>query len=399
MRTLFPTLLVTAAFLSSGCQNDPVVNGSGRWGPVDPPAIPTAPGGEGTPTPGATPVGYPRPCHPIYADDLVPTFRLTIEDEELSRLRGDHLDKTWRPAVFEYEGESYEVMVKNRGNKVCGTKLQLGIAFNKVDPAGRFQGLRRLVIDHANCRVLDERLALAFLREDLGEPAACANHAAVYVNGELEGVYTNLEAVNKDWLTRNFGPDADGGNLWKEGYELDTNEETGTDEVLRRFKDTSTYEEVAAVADVEHAIRYWAIEATLPATDNFYVWGWNYALYEHPTRGMVYVPRDYDKAMPWGTYVHWDPLDIGSRHHPIPEVLANEEAYASFLRGMHEVLAKVDPEKFRERTERYWLQVGALAAEDDSLSYEPDSPPPPRILEDLRARIEYLESRLPPAPE
>ena len=33
------------------------------------------------------------------------------------------------------------------------------------------------LIDHGHCRVLDERMAFAFVREDLGEPAPCANHA------------------------------------------------------------------------------------------------------------------------------------------------------------------------------------------------------------------------------
>ena len=367
------------------------------FGPVDP----VAPVQATTPVPPVTPVSYPQPCHPIYAEDAVPSFSLTIEPDHLALLRADRFDPTWRPAVFEYEGDRWDVMVKNRGNSPCGTKLQLGISFNRTDPDARFHGLRKLLLDHGHCRVLDERLVLDFVRKDLGQPAACANHAALWVNGEYEGVYTNLEAINKDWLRRNFGPADDDGNLWKEGSELETNEETGTRDRLQDYKNAETLDELEEMVDVEHAVKYWAFEAVIPASDNFYVDGWNYFLYEHPTRGMVYVPRDYDKAMPWAErFIEFDPMLIDSRHFPVPNVLGASAFWRDeFVREMYDVLDKYDPEVFRERRDRYWEQIRSYAADDPNLPYGPGSPPPAYLVDNVRARVQWLEANLPPAPE
>ena len=354
-----------------------------------------------TPTPTETPTsGYPQPCHEIYAQDKVPAYALTIEDGDLDALRANHLDKTWRPAVFTYDGETRDVMVKNRGNGTCGTKLQLAIAFNQVDPEGRFRGFRRLIVDHANCRIFDERLSLAFAREDIGgHAAACANHATLHVNGVFEGLYTNLEAMNKDWLTRNFGRDFNDGNLWEEGSQLETNEETGTADILEAYKSTATLAEVEMYLDVEHAVRYWAMEAVIPATDNFFVDGWNYFLYEHPERGIIYVPRDYDKATPWDTrFVTLDPMDWSSAHHPIPIVLEDPAYEELYLRTLHDVLDAYDPETFAARQDLWWAQIRDHAYADESLGLDPGELP--RYVPDgVRARVEWLRAHLPPRPE
>jgi hypothetical protein len=202
--------------------------------------------------------------------------------------------------------------------------------------------------------------------------------------------------MNKDFLRRSFGPDLDGGNLWKEGHVLKTNEETGTRDALRAFRDAETLEELEAIADVEHAIRYWAVEAVLPATDNFWVDGWNYFLYEHPTRGMIFVPRDYDKATPWtDAWVSYDPLVTSSAHHPASIVLEDEGWAAEYEKAVLEVLDAYDPDVFDARIEEYWAQVLPYAAEDPYLSYTPSSPPPTRY-GNFRRRADWLRARIKP---
>lgn len=341
------------------------------------------------------PLTYPQPCHPLHAGDVVHAFELEIDESDLAALRAFPRDtETWRPAVFSHDGAVRNVMVSNRGNGPCGDKLQLGIAFNKVDPDGRYQGLRRITLDYGHCRVIDERLAWAFVREDLGMTAPCASHATLRINGVNEGLYTNLETMNKDFLRRNFGPDLDDGNLWKEGHDLATNEETGTGEVLSAFRNAETLEELESIADLEHAVHYWAVEAVLPATDNFWVDGWNYFLYEHPERGMIFVPRDYDKAMPWtDEWVTFDPL-VRSAHHTASIVLEDEEWRAAYERAVAEVLDAYDPDVFEARIAEYWAQVLPYAAEDPYLSYTASSPPPARH-GNIRRRADWLRLRIP----
>lgn len=368
-------------------------------GPIDPDLANPTHDPDATPTGTPTTSTYPQPCHPLYAQDIVPAYSLTIDNSHLSRLRANHLDKTWRPAVFTYEGESREVMVKNRGNGTCGKKLQLAIAFNRVDPEGRFEGFRRLVVDHGNCRIFDERLSLAFVRDELGEVAPCANHATLHVNGEYEGLYSNLEAMNKDFLNRAFGPEMDDGNFWEEGNQLETNEETGTDEVLLAYKGSDSVSELEDLSDVEHSVRYWAMEAIIPATDNFFVDGWNYFLYEHPERGIIYVPRDYDKATPWSErFVTLDPMEFSAAHHPIPIVLSDAEYRDLYVRTLHDVLDRYDPAKFKERQDLWWEQIRAFAIADESLGLS-EGEAPRYVPDNVRDRVLWLEANLPPRPD
>lgn len=402
MTAILRSALLAAFLLSPVACNSFDVGGGGsepkRLRPMPPGPAPWT---ENTPPPTATPPpGYPQPCHEIYAQDVVPAYQLTIDEGHLDDLRSNHLDKSWHPAVFEYDGETRDVMVKNRGNGTCGTKLQLAIAFNRVDPEGRFRGFRRLIVDHANCRIFDERLSLAFARDDVGgHAAACANHATLHVNGVYEGLYSNLEAMNKDWLTRNFGPALNDGNLWEEGNQLETNEETGTNEILLAYKATETLSEVEMYLDVEHAVRMWAMEAVIPATDNFFVDGWNYFLYEHPERGIIYVPRDYDKATPWDMrFVTLDPMDYSTAHHPIPIVLDDPAYQELYLRTLHDVLDRYDPETFAARQDLWWAQVKDFAYADPALGLDPGELP--RYVPDgVRARVQWLRENLPPRPE
>jgi hypothetical protein len=385
--------------LGSACSRPQ--DGGGRGAPPPPfhhLDVDTPQASPSDPAPDPGPLTYPQPCHPLHSGDTVHAFELEIDESDLAALRVFPRDtETWRPAVFKHDGATRNVMVSNRGNGPCGDKLQLAIAFNKIDPEGRYQGLRRITLDHGHCRVLDERLAWAFVREDLGMTAPCASHATLRINGANEGLFTNLETMNKDFLKRSFGPELDDGNLWKEGHDLATNEDTGTRDVLNAFRHAETLREIEEIADLSHAVRYWAVEAVLPATDNFWVDGWNYFLYEHPTRGMIFVPRDYDKAMPWtDAWVSYDPLVTSSAHHPASIVLQDEGWKSEYERAVAEVLGAYDAAVFEARIDEYWEQVRLHAAEDPYLSYSPGSPPPARYA-NYRRRADWLRTRVPKA--
>ncbi len=351
-----------------------------------------------TPAPTETPEPtYPLPCPDLYSEDVFPTFEISMEDDELAKLRAEATRdiEEWHPALFRHEAEEHRVEVRNRGNiSQCGDKLQLAIAFNHVDREARFRGLRRINLDHGGCGLLDERLSLEFAR-DLGLPAQCANHARLYVNGEYEGVYVNLEAVNKEFLRRQFGPDGDDGNLWKTARDLKTNEDEEVDRTtLETFHEATDLASLDEVIDLDEAIREWAFEAILPATDNFWIDGWNFYLYEHPGRGFLFIPRDLDKALPYrDAWVVFDPVEP-VRQHPATVVLADGGWQRRYRAALDEMLAAYDPAWFQERVDRWWPQIAEAAADDRNLSIEADDPPPRQPLGYLRARARWLRERL-----
>ncbi|HET8541186.1 MAG TPA: CotH kinase family protein [Anaeromyxobacter sp.] len=327
----------------------------------------------------------PGACPDLYADDDLPTFELDIAEETWAALRQDQVLglEVYRPAVFRHGAEAVpDAMVRLRGNNSrCGDKLQLAISFNQLDPDRRHHGVRRIDLDHGGCRVLEERLALSYLR-DLGLPAPCANHARLVVNGAYYGLYVNLEHVNKDFLRRNFGAAADDGNLYKSGWRPRTNEETNDGSDLAPYRAAADAATLAGLVDLEEALVEWAAEAVLPARDNFWLHGWNYYLYHHPQRGFLFVPVDLDQAFPSTPGEAALPtLFPAVLQHPAEVALDDPAWRARYREAVRCAVAAYDPDALAARLDAWWMQIAEAAAQDPFLST-------------TRASVSALEARI-----
>ncbi|WP_158305912.1 CotH kinase family protein [Anaeromyxobacter sp. Fw109-5] len=333
---------------------------------LDPPFV--QPPGEPPPPPPST-VSYPLACADLYADGALPTFEIEISEADWAALEQDRLEgeEIYYPVVFRHEGEvvTNAMMRLRGGNSRCGDKAQFAIAFNQVDPRGRFHGLRRLNLDHGGCRLLHERLAMSFMR-DLGVPAPCVNNARLVVNGRYYGLFVNLEHVNQDFLERSFGEEGDDGNLYKGGLYLRTNEQAADYSGLEAYRSAPDVASLAALADLEASIREWAGEAVLPVHDNYWSDGWNYYLYDHPTRGFLFIPNDID--MPFTTAAS-QPILPAALQYPAGMVLADPVWRARFDEAVRRAIAAYDTDAFDERIDRWWAQIAGAAAEDPHAIY------------------------------
>lgn len=311
----------------------------------------------------------PATCGDVYAEDALPTFEIEISDAGWAALEQDAAlgEEVYRPVVFRFGDEVLpDAMIRLRGgNSRCGDKLQFAISFNQVDPSGRFHGLRRLNLDHGGCRLLHERLAMAYLR-DLGVPAPCVNNARLVVNGRYYGLFVNLEHVNKDFLERSFGEAADDGNLYKGGLLLRTNEAAADYSGLEAYRAAPDVATLATLADLEEAVLEWAGEAVLPVHDNYWSDGWNYYLYDHPTRGFLFIPDDID--MPFTTSAS-QPIIPPTLQYPAGMVLADPAWRARFEDAVRGAIAAYDTGVFDARIDRWWAQIAAAAAEDPHVVY------------------------------
>ncbi len=323
----------------------------------------------------------PHACTDVYAEDALPTFEIEISDAGWAALQQDAVEgeEVYYPAAFRFRDEVLsDAMIRLRGgNSRCGDKLQFAISFNEIDPAGRFHGLRRLDLDHGGCRMLHERLAMAYLR-DLGVPAPCVNNARLVVNGRYYGLFVNLEHVNKDFLERNFGEAGDGGNLYKRGELLCTNEQEADYSGLEAYRTAPDVTALAALTDLEESVLEWAGEAVLPVHDNYWSDGWNYYLYDHPTRGFLFIPNDID--MPWTT-IESQPIIPDALQYPAGMVLADPAWRARFDDAVRRAIAAYDLRVFDARIDRWWAQIAAVAAEDPHVVYTKGD------AEELRSRV------------
>lgn len=390
--------LGSAVLALAGCEgpaSGTADRGAGAGVPV--PYVRPLPGRDGplpTPTASPTPAGHPRPCNAIYDPDLLPTFELEIAPGDWQALKDDFSAgrEEWHPAVFRYDGETVtDVMVRNRGNtSSCGDRMQFAIAFHKVDPDKRFRGLRRINLDHGSCRVLYERISMEFARERMGLAAPCANNALLVVNGTRYGLFANLEHQDREYLERNFAlPD---GNLYKAGKEKKTNEHDPDTSDLDALWDAKTPDEIARLVDLDQAIRMWAMEAVLPAADNYWYFGRNYLLYNHPERGFLFLPNDYDHGLPLGWNWDWEPLPARST---IAERVLQDPYWSGRLdEELALAHAAFEHDWYEERVDRYWAQIRDAALADPGLNIDDEEIL--KLKELFRAREALLDERLAP---
>jgi spore coat protein CotH len=280
-------------------------------------------------------------CHAIYAQDLLPTFELTIDEDEWDDLKWEwkngekQKDKGKDPNPYHpLEAFQYgdivitDAQIRLRGNpsswENSPDKLQLHIAFDRVDENGHFLGLESVALEssHMNRHMLRDRLALSIIR-DMGVIAACANSVRVDINGEYYGLYTNLEKFNDVFLERVF--DDPTGDLWdRHNWEAKTNKKSANEDRIDALADVEDLEDLEELLDLEQALRVYAAEAIIPDSDGCWAGGMNFFFYDDPLSGKF-------KLLPWDMDSTFDRFNDGKNgdypDNPDPVVWHKKERY------------------------------------------------------------------------
>ncbi len=341
-------------------------------------------------------------CPALYDQDILPTFEVEIADGDWAAMLAEHASgcgspKPYRPLVsFRWGDDVVEgAMIRRKGNTCFSgraPKMQFVISFNETDPDARFHGLRKIDLDGPwyDPTMLHERLALSYLR-DLGLPAQCANNAQIFVNGELYGIYANLERIDREFLERAFGDEFADGNLYKSGIELRTNEEIG--DVTRRdqFWATTDVPTLETLGEMDEWVLEWAADAMLPDSDGYWCCENNFHLYDHPTRGFLFVPSDLDYTWDSGNLfpLEWDPLrppTYGIEREHFEAVLSDPDWYAAFIEAVRTARVGYDPDALIERLDRWAAQIADAVVDDPNRTF---------TVEDHLANLERFRDLIP----
>jgi len=296
-------------------------------------------------------------CHAIYAQDLLPTFEVTIDQEYWDLLMwewnngaaNEDADLEYNPYHPLVEFRYGDVVIQDAHIRLRGNpsfweplpedKMQFQIGFHVDDPDGNFWGLKRLVLDAAtfNRHMLRDRLSLRFMR-DVGIAAPCANNARLVVNGEYYGVFTNIEKLDEVFLQRTM--DDPNGALWQRAnWEHKWGPESDIRlDLLRDVEDSADIAQLDDLMDIEQALLTYAAEAVIPDSDGAWAGGLNFFLYDDPVRGkFMLLPWDLDNTFerfedePGGEYplnpdpIVWEKNDTHGR--PWYEVALSDPAY------------------------------------------------------------------------
>lgn len=285
----------------------------------------------------------------IYDQDSFLTFDLRLTAENLAFLNDDPTAEQYVEGSVIFDGVEYgPVGIRYKGSygawvgcteaamdnplgvggaKTC-PKLNIKVSFNWSDPEGRFFGLKKLQFHAMNHdpSMMRERLGYMMFR-DMGVPAPRATHARVLINGELSGVYINVEYIDGRFTRSRF---TDGkGNLYKEVWPtysvnqptttpgsllaaLRTNEDENPSvdkmiafgEAVMSAEGDDRADAIDAWMDVDNTMRMVAVDRTIRADDGLFHFycgppcsNHNYYVYEEELSDRVWViPWDLDNA-------------------------------------------------------------------------------------------------------
>src|SRR5215217_2216516 len=229
--------------------------------PVDPPPV--------DPSPPVTPE-VQRPFVMPTLQASVPEYELLIPEEAMKKFEAD----VWRPeqdAVFKAGGKSYAVKVRLRGASArYFVKKSWNVSFDKDV---RFEGRTslNLVAEFADATLLAEKMAFDLMAA-MRVPASKATFVRLKLNGHNEGVFLDIEQVNKAFLKAHAFADDDA-TIYRCGW-----------------KDCALEKHL----QLEHYLRSMVLDALM--SNNFVEDSESYFIYDRAVAKWSYVPWDLNNV-------------------------------------------------------------------------------------------------------
>jgi spore coat protein H len=379
----------------------------------------------------------------------VPHFDFYLPQADWEHLKATAQDEQYTQAELCFEGRrvgtvglrfkgSYGTLYNcfdDAGQLIC-PRLSMKVKFDEYDPEQRLFGLKRLNFNayRFDDSRLKERLTYDLFRAaDIVAPRAA--WAVLRVNGELQGLYGMVEAVDGRF-TADRWPETPDGNLYKEVWPTDasadsiiegltTNEEQADVSAFVAFAEAFNAADDAArlgvlgqYVDLDYLARYMAVDDAIANYDGItYLWtdgvtsgNHNYYFYEQAADNFVLVPWDVEgtfwidpehAAPHWTvipddcsvTYSYWEGLAYAPGCDPVFRALISD--LEPWRRASQELLDGPFAENVMlDAIERHAAFIQKeVAADPTPTTYAPWSDAVAGLrsaVPDLRARLETL---------
>jgi hypothetical protein len=290
----------------------------------------------------------------LFDPTKVRTFNIIVAQNDLRNIDSAPASEIYVPASLEFEGtriDNLRVRYKGgfgaflapcTGGDLLGIsssktgKCSIKLAFDQVDPEGRFHGLRKLNFHSMNrdASMLRDRLGYSLFRDsDIVAPRAV--HARVLINGRLEGLFALVEQIDGRFTRSRFTEGGEG-NLYKEIWPihrerkayldaLETNEDESPSVDGMLDFNAAIERSASATEDFinrDYVMKYVAIDRVIINDDGIFHW-WcandgagnnpggvgnhNYYWYQESSRKFFWlIPWDLDNAFnASGSVVVW----------------------------------------------------------------------------------------------
>ena len=260
-------------------------------------------------------------CAGVFNPDQVLDYHLELADGDWSALLADQTNSVYYPSQLRC-GDGPAITVGLRRKRSGGAvKVGLKIDMNHFISGQTYYGLKKLsmengvsegtTVDGADVAThLTEYLAWRMMVRS-GAISGRAAFARIYINGELLGVYVNVEQVDKRFLSSRLGDSS--GWLYKHsggaGDGFKTHETDGLDDPYDDYfcfwesgktctapTADALAQELPALLDIDQMLRMGAVNALIANTDSPLFKDNNYYWYDW-SGGRVYIPWDLDTIM------------------------------------------------------------------------------------------------------
>ncbi|MGA1841338.1 MAG: CotH kinase family protein [bacterium] len=260
----------------------------------------------------------------VFPQDKVVDVNIEMYDAQWQDILDNPMSEQYQIADIVYDGIRLEdVAVRTKGNSSLmtvardedGTRYSLKVDFNRYIKGQNLAGLQKLSFNNGFSDPTLMRDFLSYnLMRSLGVPTPRCAFVNLYINGELLGLYTVVEAVDDEFFKSHF-PKGDG-DIYKAEMgsyliydpnsdyptlELKTNEDTSDRSTLITMVDElNNFGDYEAVLDVDEVLRYLAVNTVLVHLDSYHGdMAHNYYLYEEDGVFRI-IPWDYNMA--FGTF-------------------------------------------------------------------------------------------------
>lgn len=329
----------------------------------------------------------------ILGYDRMPAMEILVSAANVAALEAEPFVDV--PAHIVYQGRTYgPVGLRLKGQnsfQVFSRKPSLRINVDEYEDKAKFWGLKDLTLNNMSLdpSQMHERIAYWVMR-NAGMPASRANHLVLTINGQLYGLYANVETVKKQmvarWFPDNTGPLFEGTDVDFQAQYIDRYElESGPNDrsMLSGAANALTMAGDAGIAaaggyvDMAKFRKFWAVCSVIGQFDSFpySLPGDDYFVYADPTSDrMVFMPWGMDETFFSGDYnVTQTSSILAQRCKESPSCFDAYKAEAMAVQGMTEsmglaaertrVAAQIAPFTVMD-TRKPWTNEQVTAAQD-----------------------------------
>lgn len=256
---------------------------------------------------------------------------LEADRQKNEMLPNNQRDFMYVPCTVDFNGETWKnVGIRYKGNSsfnIPGVKQSFKLDFNEYEKGQEIHGIKKMNFNNGfkDPTMLRECLSLEMYRNAGAYAPRCSYTRINYDLGDGQGprywgLFTNVEQVDKTFLTDRFTTDANDGNLYKPDgpgadlsmfsqttYEKKTNETAAdyTDiialiDLLKTLNDANAVKTaLEPIFDIDNFLRFLAINNILTSWDSYAGTGHNYYIYNNPI-------NQAKTGKPYWQYIVWD---------------------------------------------------------------------------------------------